>query len=217
MTIQRYKDDLAFFIKLRKAVMQRYSDVINYKNYEGQIQKLIDTHIQTEGVEIITELVNIFDKDKFQQEIENTIGKAAKADKIASRTAKHITENMEDDPAFYKRFSEMLRDAIAEYEAKRINEAEYLNKVNDIMEAVLSHTDTEIPASLQNTDVAKAFYGITNEELISKINDTETRKIISANAALAIDEIIKKLIKVNWQNEVDIPKENDSSDRGLPD
>ncbi len=205
-TIARYKDDLAFFIKLRTAVLQRYSDVIDYKQYEGQIQKLIDTHIQTEGVETITELVNIFDKEKFQQEVENTTGKAAKADRIASRTKKHITEKMEEDPAFYKKFSEMLKDAIADYEAKRINEAQYLNRVKDIMDSVLSHTDSDIPASLQNADVAKAFYGITNEELQNKINDTETRKQISANIALAIDEIIQKLVKVNWQNEVDVPK-----------
>ena len=205
-TIQRYKDDLAFFIKLRTAVLQRYSDVVDYKQYEGQIQKLIDTHIQTEGVETITELVNIFDKEKFQQEVENTTGKAAKADKIASRTAKHITEKMEEDPAFYKKFSQMLKEAIADYETQRINEAQYLNKVKDIMSAVLSHTDSDIPASLQNADVAKAFYGITNEELQSKFSDAEIRKQISANTALAIDEIIQKLIKVNWQNEVDVPK-----------
>ena len=35
----------------------------------------------------------------FQQELENTVGKAAQADKIASRTAKHISEKMNEDPA----------------------------------------------------------------------------------------------------------------------
>lgn len=205
-TINRYKEDLSFFIKLRVAVLQRYSDVIDYKQYEGQIQKLIDTHIQSQGVEQITELVNIFDKEKFQQEVENTTGKAAKADKIASRTAKHISEKMEEDPAFYKKFSQMLKEAITEYETKRINEAQYLNKVKEIMNSVLSHTDSDIPSSLQNADVAKAFYGITDEELVAKFTDTETRKQISANTAFAIDEIIQSLIKVNWQNEVDIPK-----------
>jgi type I restriction enzyme R subunit len=100
----------------------------------------------------------------------------------------------------------MLKEAISEYETKRINEAQYLTKVKEIMDSVLSHTDSDIPSSLQNADVAKAFYGITDEELIAKFTDTETRKQISANTALAIDEIIQSLIKVNWQNEVDIPK-----------
>lgn len=205
-TIQRYKDDLAFFIKLRSAVIQRYSDAIDYRQYEGQIQKLIDTHITTEKVDTITELVNIFDKEKFQQEVENTTGKAAKADKIASRTAKHISEKMEEDPAFYKKFSQMLKESIADYENKRINEATYLNRVQEIMNNVLAHTDSEIPSSLKNADVAKAFYGITNEVWHSKFSDEETRKQIAANTALEIDEIIKSLLKVNWQNEVDVPK-----------
>jgi type I restriction enzyme R subunit len=89
-TINRYKEDLKMFLKLRLAVVERYSDAVDFKQYEGQIQKLIDTHVTTEKVEIITELVDIFDKEKFQQEVENTTGKAAKADKIASRTSKHI-------------------------------------------------------------------------------------------------------------------------------
>ncbi len=205
--IQRYKDDLAFFLKLRMAVLQRYSDVIDYKQYEGQIQKLIDTHIQTEDVKVIIELVNIFDKEKFQQEIEKTTGEAAKADKIASRTAKHISEKMDEDPAFYKKFSQMLKDTIRDYEEKRINEAQYLNKVKTIMDSVLSHTDSDIPAALNDKDVAKAFYGITNEELKSKFTDDETRKQVLVETAIEIDNIIKKMIVVDWySNNVDIPK-----------
>jgi hypothetical protein len=77
-----------------------------------------------EKVEAITELVNIFDKDKFQQEVENTTGRAAKADKIASSTAKHISERMDEDPAFYKKFSpdaerKLLRTMKPSVSAKR--------------------------------------------------------------------------------------------------
>ena len=144
-TINRYKSDLIMFVKLRLAVIERYSDTIDYKQYEGQIQKLIDTHVTTEKVEIITELVDIFDKEKFQQEVENTTGKAAKADKIASRTSKHISEKMEEDPAFYKKFSQMLKETIADYEAKRINEVQYLNKVQEIMNNVLDESISYYP------------------------------------------------------------------------
>ena len=63
---------------------------------------------------------------------------AAKADKIASRTDKHITEKMEEDPAFYKKFSEMLKDTIKDYELHRISEIQYLERVKDIMEKVFS-------------------------------------------------------------------------------
>ena len=209
-TINRYKEDLTMFLKLRLAVVERYSDVIDYRQYEGQIQKLIDTHITTEKVETITELVNIFDKDRFQQEVENTTGKAAKADKIASRTSKHISEKMDEDPAFYKKFSQMLKDTIADYEAKRISEAQYLSKVQEIMSIVLSHTDTDIPEALKDKDVAKAFYGLSVESLSEKIQDTVIRKQISTEAALHIDGLVQKAVLdngkpiIDWQYKTNI-------------
>jgi type I restriction enzyme, R subunit len=202
-TINRYKEDLTMFLKLRLAVVERYSDVIDYKQYEGQIQKLIDTHITTEKVETITELVNIFDKEKFQKEVENTTGKAAKADKIASRTSKHISEKMDEDPAFYKKFSQMLKETIADYEAKRINEALYLSKVQEIMNIVLSHTDTDIPEALRDKDIAKAFYGLSVESLSEKIQDPIIRKEISTQAALHIDELIQQAVLDNGKPIID--------------
>ncbi len=209
-TIKRYKEDLTMFLKLRLAVVERYSDEIDYKQYEGQIQKLIDTHITTEKIETITELVSIFDKDKFQQEVENTTGKAAKADKIASRTAKHITEKMDEDPAFYKKFSQMLRETIAEYEAKRISEAQYLSRVQDIMNNLLAHTDNDIPEQIRYRDVAKAFYGLTVEALAEKIQDNIVRKEVSMQTALQIDDLIQQSVLdsgkpiIDWQFKTNI-------------
>lgn len=208
--IERYKSDLAMFLKLRLAVFERYSDRIDYKQYEGQIQKLIDTHIQTDEVITITELVNIFDKEKFGEEVEKTIGDSAKADKIASRTAKHITEKMDEDPAFYKKFSQMLKDAIKAYEEHRISETQYLYKVKDIMHAVLSRHDSEIPAELQDQEIARAFYGLCSEAFAEKFRDSKTRKIVSVHAAVQIDELIRNAVFdqdkpiVDWQNKSNI-------------
>lgn len=204
--LKQYKEDLLFFMKLRQAVIQRYSDAVDYKQYEGQIQKLIDTHVTTEKVETITELVNIFDKDAFQDEVEKTIGTAAKADKIASRTSKHITEKMEEDPAFYKKFSQLLKETIQEYEEGRINELEYLNKVKDIQEKVLFRTDSDIPEILNDREVARAFYGIALEELKEKTKAKNELRDWSSEIALAADDIITPLIEVDWQNKIDITR-----------
>jgi type I restriction enzyme R subunit len=209
-TINRYKEDVAMFLKLRLAVVERCSDAVDYKQYEGQIQKLINAHITTEKVETITKLVNIFDKEKFQEEVENTIGTAAKADKIASRTAKHITEKMDEDPAFYKKFSQMLMETIADYEANRINEAQYLNNVQEIMNNVLTHTDKDIPQELQTKDVAKAFYGLTLETLSEKAQDSVVRKAIALQAALSIDNLIRRAVldndkpMIDWQYKTNV-------------
>lgn len=208
--IDHYKEDLSFFLKLRSNVIQRYSDAVDYSQYEGQIQKLIDTHIQTDEVKVITELVNIFDKDKFQAEVEKTEGVAAKADKIASRTAKHISEKMDEDPAFYRKFSEMLKETIRDYEEHRISEAQYLNKVKDIMESVLGHIDSDIPEILNGKETAKAFYGLSMDSLVEKIQDGAVRKEIAVQIAFRVNEIIDAAVLdngkpiIDWQDKSNI-------------
>lgn len=208
--IQTYKEDLDNFMRLRQAVISRFSDAVDYSQYEGQIQKLIDTHIITDDIQIITELVNIFDKDKFSREVERVRGEEAKADMIASRTAKHISEKMEEDPAFYKKFSQLLSELIADYEAKRLSETEYLKRTTEIMNQVLNRTDANIPASLQQRDVARAFYGLIIEWIKQKLGDAETLSAIAESAALQIEQIIQKLVfdgnkpKVDWQSKTNI-------------
>jgi type I restriction enzyme R subunit len=206
--IECYKNDLTMFLKLRNAVRERYSDAIDYKQYEGQIQKLINTHIESGEVQIITELVNIFDKEKFAVEVEKITGKAAKADTIASRTAKHITEKMDMDPVFYKKFSQLLKETISAYEQGRIDEIEYLRQVTEYMEKVLSHTDTDIPAAIQHNNTARAYYGISHEvyNVVAEEPVKYQVKNLSLDTANTIDAIVQRHVTdgekvvVDWQN-----------------
>ncbi len=202
--INRYKQDLKFFMNLRAAVKRHYSDVIDYKEYESQIQKLVDKHIQSSEVITLTELVNIFDKEKFQQEVERMHGEAAKADTIASRTAKYMNEKFDEDPAFYKKFSEMLKETIREYEARRISEAEYLAKVKKINANVVNQTDSEIPPILKERSIARAFYGIAYEALYPKITVGNQARELALKSGLGIETTIRNIIfdhdivRVDW-------------------
>lgn len=131
-TIDKYKKDSKFFLQLRVDVKRRYFDDIDYKEYEPQVQKLIDKHITTVGETLkITEQVNIFDKEKREAEVEKIMGKAAKADHIATRTIKAINIKMNEDPIFYKKLSQVIKEAIDDYHQHRINEADYLKKAKE--------------------------------------------------------------------------------------
>ncbi|MDO4931728.1 MAG: type I restriction endonuclease subunit R [Prevotellaceae bacterium] len=208
-TIQRYKEDMRMFAELRTAVQLRYSDTINYKKYEARIEKLINRHVESDEVRIITKLVNIFDKDNFQKEIDKVVGTAAKADTIASRTSKYITENMDSDPTFYKKLSQLIKETIEAYEQGRLNDNEYLEKMQLYKENVLNHTDSEMPAELEHNNAAKAYYGITLEnfkrlfpELPVKEMALATTKVfdnIIRNAVITDDTVI-----VDWQANFDI-------------
>ena len=161
--IQGYKEDLTFFLKLRVAVKQRYAEEVDYKEYEKKVQKLIDTHVSAAGIQQVTPPVNIFERDAFKQEVEKLESAASKADTIAHRTARTITEKMDEDPVFYRRFGKILQEAIDAYRQERINEREYLNRVTGVMESVLSRTGDKLPEALHHRDVAKAFYGVVSE------------------------------------------------------
>ncbi len=203
--IDGYKQDLKMFLKLRSSVQERYSDTIDYKQYEGQIQKLIDTHIESGEIEVITSLVNIFDKEKFAEAVERVAGTAAKADTIASRTAKYITENIEKAPDFYKKFSDMLKETILAYEQGRISDLEYLNKVNSIKESVLSFTDSEIPQQISDNNAAKAFFGLSYEvyKSLYKEGCDLDLKGIALGTSLEIDRIIRSFVIDDGQVVID--------------
>lgn len=153
---------MAFFLRLRASVKQRYAEGIDFKDYEDRARKLIDTHVRSEGVQQVRAPVNIFEREAFEVEVEKLEGVASKADTIAHRTQRTITEKMDEDPVFYRRFGKILQETIDAYRAQRISEAEYLRKATEIMESVLSRTGDKLPEVLRNKHVAKAFYGVVN-------------------------------------------------------
>jgi type I restriction enzyme, R subunit len=206
-TLERYKQDLAFFQKLRVSVKRRYAEEVDFREYEARVQKLINTHIASNEVLQITPQVNIFDKEKFQAEVERLESAASKADTIAHRTKKTITERMEEDPFFYRRFSKILEDVIEDWRQQRISDAEYLNKVIEIMNAVRDRQGDDLPAELHNHDVAKAFYGVVNDVFSRLQSPLPNSKKVAAEAALEIDRIILKKKVVDWTSNQDVQNE----------
>lgn len=209
--VKRYKDDLNMFVKLRSAVQLRYSDTVDFRQYESQIQKLINFHVTSSAVKPVTELVNIFDTEAFEQEVAKLESNAAKADTIASRTSKFITENMGSDPAFYKKFSQLLKETIAAYEQGRIDEIEYLQRVLKYKDDVLAHTDSELPDELQHNNAAKAYYGLALETYLRVFGDVSIDlKQLALDTAWAFDRIMNRtlivdgLVLVDWQQKSDI-------------
>jgi type I restriction enzyme R subunit len=201
--LTRYKDDLAFFMKLRAAVKKRYAEEIDYKEYEAKVQKLLDTHVTANEVVKITELVSIFKREQFKAEVEKLATVASKADTIAHRTERTITERMDDDPVFYRRFSKILQEAIALYRDRRISEAEYLKRATAVMEAVVTRTGDNLPAVLRHRDVAKAFYGVVNEVFGRLAVPEEALPDLAADVAVRIDDVIQSKLVVDWRTNVD--------------
>ncbi|MEQ9277951.1 MAG: HsdR family type I site-specific deoxyribonuclease [Balneola sp.] len=201
--VNEYKEDAKFFMSLRASIKARYSDVVDYRQYEKQVQKLIDTHVTSSEIVKLTDQVNIFDREKFEEELAKVEGDAARADRIASRTQKTISMVMEEDPALYKKFSEMLMQTINDWKERRLSDAQYLNKVKEIMEKVRSRSDSEVPEELEGKKLAHAVYGVVNE--VFKVEEESVNySAHSTLMGLKIDEIIQNHLVVDWQHKTDV-------------
>lgn len=196
--VARYRDDLKYFVDLRVSVARRYAEKVDFGQYQDRIQKLLDVHVKSGDVTVLVEPVSIFDKEAFQREVDALESDRSKALTIANRVKAAIHEHMEEDPAFYKRFSELLQKAIAEFHQQRLDDAAFLARVRDLAVKVRDRGGDELPAALAGKDVAKAYFGIVRE----RINSVGTP---DAQAALAIriDDVIKALRIVKWTQSPD--------------
>ncbi|ALJ05194.1 restriction endonuclease subunit R [Pseudalgibacter alginicilyticus] len=205
--INMYKRDAKFFLKLRVDVKRRYNDNLSYKEFEPQIQKLINKHISTEGeIMKVTELVNIFDKEEREAEIEKITGKASQADHIASRTIKAINVKMQEDPVYYKKLADLIKETIEEYYLKRISETEFLKRAKEHEDRFLHGRSDDAPEELANNDAALAFYNFSK----SIYDDSELLKTpFHIEVSLAIDNTVKKHIYLNGNKIIEWHKNND--------
>jgi type I restriction enzyme R subunit len=197
-TLKTYKADLKFFAELRASVRRRYAEVIDYSEYEPKIKKLIDMHVGTGEVEKITGAVNLFNKEQRREAIAAATGDASMADTIAYNVKRVIHQRMDEDPVFYKRFSEMLQEVIDAFRAQRLAEAQYLKRTQEIEHAVLNRTDEGLPAALKNHDMARRYHGVIYEVMKPHEKGGSSLKGLAAEVALEVENIISGLYIRDW-------------------
>ncbi len=203
-----YRNDLKRFMNLKAAVKLRYAESVDYRDFEPRIQKLLDTHISASEVVQLNAPVNIFDEAAFQKVVEEQgagggrhLG--AKADMIAHATKRAISEHLEKDPAFYEKFSKLIQQAIDDYRAKRLSDLEYLQRVTEIREAVVSRKGDDLPSSLAGDADAAAVYGLLVPFVTAHVSDPEQARTAGAATAQAIWNIFRRNRKVGYWDDLD--------------
>ncbi|MCF6158038.1 MAG: type I restriction endonuclease subunit R [wastewater metagenome] len=212
-TLSRYKADLRKFQSLKASVKLRYAEAVDYRDYEPKIKKLLDTHIQANEVVQLNEPVNIFD-DKMFNQVKEEQGvyqtkktTASKADTIAHATKRVITEKMDEDPAFYEKFSKLIQQAIEDFRAKRISDLDYLNKVVDIRNKVVGKVHDDIPDKLSGNEDAMAYFGVLKPFLEKHELSEEDLESATADTAIVIHDILEKHKKVHFWDDEDAQKQ----------
>jgi len=211
--ILRYKQDLKFFENLRRSVRIRYYEAIDHKEYEERVRKLLDSYVGTDGIMQTIEPINIF-SEKFSEkhlEEENETD-ASKADRIANNTKKVINERMDEDPAMYRRFSDMIEETIQKFLDERISEKEYLEDIKKIKDGVKEGYWDDIPSVLKNKPEARSFFNSVKDELNDYMDSLQEGSLLDKDklnrmyiqAGIDINRIMDDLVIIDWQNNPDI-------------
>lgn len=218
--IKLYKREFKFYQELRASVKLRYSDTIDHKEYEAKMRNLMDTYIAAEDIIQITAPVDILNEKEFEDELMRLGSPRAKADAIRTRMTKRISEKWDENPAYYKKFSERIEEIIEQYKEKRISELEYLEKMRNVMNDFRKgYSGTTYPEKIKHNIHAQAFYGVVKEvlederyyeagvtELVAEDGPIYNYEGILADIAMEVDVIIERHCKVDWHDNPDVHK-----------
>ncbi len=202
--LENLKSEFLRFTKTRRAVKIRYCDAIDNRDFEKQMQELLDQHLCVAGLKQITPPVDILDGDKLEEQLQDLGSAAAKAAAIRSHLAKSIKQHYQENPAYYDNFSKKIANALELYKNQVISESEYLLKMREIMEEYRQGiTDIKYPESIKGNLHAQAFFGIVAGILDHEINLADNFDLIG-EISLKIAQIIEEHNAVDWQTNIAI-------------
>jgi type I restriction enzyme R subunit len=195
--IQGYKNDLRFFVNLRKIARQDAQETVDYSAYEQQIRLLVDKQVvgneirESEGVYIVGELGKEKTPEGWSEEkIRN------ETDLIKTRVRKTIEQELAVDPYAQKVFSELLRLAIKEAEALFDHPIKQYALFQAFEDKLQDRGINGIPAQLVDNPHARAYYGIFR--LVVGDNHFEAADVEEIDAlirlALETDDIVDRAV-----------------------
>ncbi|MEL7655473.1 MAG: HsdR family type I site-specific deoxyribonuclease, partial [Bacillota bacterium] len=198
--MEKYKQDLLFFQKLRASLMMIYAEKVDFSRYEEGIRSLLNNFISSEPVRTIVEPVPIHDKALMEQQLEEIDGAKAKAAYIRTRLVSELEARRYEDPMLFRKFSERIKATLEEYMKSR-DENTYFSRIQKLADDFREgFTGNTYPSNIDRDNDAKAFYGIVTETLkkYHPAEDVEYDEQIG-ELAIHINEEIKSRARVDWR------------------
>jgi type I restriction enzyme R subunit len=201
--LDRYRRDLKYFMQLRSSVARRYAEKVDFKQYQASIQKLLDTYVGAGEVETLVDPVSILDKEAFAKDVDEAGNAEAKAEMIANRVRRSIHEHFDEDPVFYRKFSELIDKALQDARSQRITQLDCLKQMQELCERVRDKRGYEdVPAILKTREVARSYYDVVRDQLAQ--TEVIIPDSVAAELAVSVEDIILTHRKVDWAEDTDV-------------
>jgi hypothetical protein len=110
-----------------------------------------------------------------------------------------IEEKWDEDPVFFEKFSKLIKDTIAAFRDRRLEEKAYLDQMRSLRDRIDTREDSEdpTPPSIRDKGNETAFWGIARRELKRAGLDAENT---ATDIAVAITEIIERDLALSAGN-----------------
>lgn len=190
--LDTYKLDLKKFANIKKTAALQYGDMIDLKQYQRELENVLDKNIHARTAEVIGSRVEISNTELMKMEIENIGSDKAKAEAIAAQTKRVINDYKDQDNALYKKFSDLIDAIMKDIKEGRIADIEALNKLRNVSQEAENRQDSSVPNKIAKIRGADVLY--RNIKDILPIKDD--KKYI--NVILEIVNIINHSATVDW-------------------
>jgi type I restriction enzyme, R subunit len=204
-----YLEDLKWLGSLRAVARARFRDLdIDVSGYGAKVKKIIEEHILSEGITQLIEPVSIFSK-KFDEEISKLKSPEAQASEMEHAIRHEINIHLAEDPVFYQRLSERVKEIIEERRQSRLEAVEAIRRLQAVTEEIRNVQKKAEGLGLSEDSMA-IFNLLTEEDkeknsnaLVDEEERIETHKELSNGILGALEE----LAVIDWIQKDDVQRE----------
>ena len=204
--LHRYQRDLKRFAELKKIQKSMDADTVDFSKYEDQIRRLLDKYVSAEYVVELSKPLCVSESTEFNAYIENTergLSDKSKAEAIAAQTKRTIDENYHRDPEFYRRFSEKIRNLIAQLKkAKKEDLLALLGTARTYQDQVADYEDNDIPESIRTRKELHPYYrGIGAKLEAVAIDQAQMCTLVAA-----VHQLVESHKIVDWHCNIEVER-----------
>jgi type I restriction enzyme R subunit len=210
--IEQFKADWRRLTNLRRSAALRYQDEIDMREYEPRILQLLNDNIVAEPAEMIIHPINLSNQAEVNEAVD-AYGTAsgggketarAKADRIERAATRYLRESYKDaDPAQFKKFSQMIDEALKAYAQKRLDDQALAESLEKIAQQIVSgKRDEPFPEKVRGDSDAVAFFGVILPRVAEILGENADAAEKAAEIATKVKALlIEHRIVRFWANE----------------
>lgn len=178
-----------------------HGEEVDLKQYEREISRILDQYVTASQAEVLTDQIEVTNREELDAAIEELGSVASKAEAIAAQTKRRITERKQDDEVLYGKFSERIAEILQAMHEKKMADIEALKQLREIEKEVDQRKDDETPDVVQSHPGAGVLYR-NLRELLPAETEEQYQQII-----LELANVVQRSATVDWWRNYEIKRQ----------